>query len=177
MSYPQVYNRRMPRETRDQPIDLYPVKPFTNNDVTSLMGLEKEAFPIDHWSQESFQRILDEKLPSEHIVVIKDRGQVIGYVFITTEDDVPCVGSIAVLKAYQGKGLGRKLFSYALDQLKNSGASRIVIQTRIDNVSMQDMAGTFGFEKTRTIKEYYQNDKADAFEYVLLVDQAPNSVS
>ena len=154
--------------------DNYPLEPFQMADLPSLVKLEKQAFPVDYWVKEDFLEEL--AMDPDCLRVIRDNGRVIGYVppkFV--ESAVVTVGSnelaksglLPLTKTIAGKRLGEKLFTFGVKRLKELKASRIIINTRLDNHPMKTLAeNKFGFEVSRVIKNLYE-DGAGAYEMVL----------
>lgn len=143
-------------------------------DLPSLVKLEKQAFPVDYWVKEDFLEEL--AMDPDCLRVIRDNGRVIGYVHSEIRrvrgsnsriQRIGEIGSIAVDKNYRGKRLGEKLFTFGVKRLKELKASRIIINTRLDNHPMKTLAeNKFGFEVSRVIKNLYE-DGAGAYEMVL----------
>lgn len=143
-------------------------------DLPSLVKLEKAAFPVDYWVKEDFLEEL--AMDPECLTVIRDNGRVIGYVHSEIRrvrgknsqlQRIGEIGSIAVDKNFRGKKLGEKLFTFGVKRLKGLKASRIIINTRLDNYPMKTLAETkFGFEVNKVIRNLYE-DGAGAYEMVL----------
>lgn len=154
--------------------DSYPLEPFRISDLPSLVKLEKAAFPVDYWGKEDFLEEL--AMDPECLRVIRANGRVIGYVHSEIRrvrgkngqiQRIGEIGSIAVDKNYRGKKLGEKLFTFGVKRLRELNASRIIINTRLDNYPMKTLAETkFGFEVNRVIRNLYE-DGAGAYEMVL----------
>src|SRR3989344_6552453 len=99
--------------------DEFPLEPFLLSDLPSLVKLEKAAFPVDYWVKEDFLEELE--LDPDCLMVIRDKGRVIGYVHSEIRrvrgkngqiQRIGEIGSIAVDKNYRGKKLGEKLFTF-----------------------------------------------------------------
>src|SRR5258708_35007614 len=112
-----------------------PLETLNREDIPSLLELEKQAFPIDHWSEEVFNRELADN--PDCIRVMKQNGVIIGYIYTEIHDvtlangskeRVGEIGSIAVLEDFRGKGLGEKLFRYGIAKLQKMKAPRIIIR-------------------------------------------------
>jgi ribosomal-protein-alanine N-acetyltransferase len=115
-------------------------------DLSSLLDLEMQSFPIDHWSKEIFLSELKNK--NAVIKVLKCEGKVVGYIHTEFSDRqfggkkirVGEIGSLAVAQDHRGKKLGEKLMRHGLRSLKKNDTSTIVLQTRLDNVIVKSMA-------------------------------------
>ena len=143
-------------------------------DLSSLVSLEKELFPVDYWTEYTFRQELQKDPHS--IQVIKNKSKVIGYVHTEVWDKrlpngkvvrIGEIGSIAVHKDHRGKKLGEKLFKQGIKTLKKKKTKKIIIHTRLDNTPMKKMAETkFGF-KTEKIKKNAYEDGASAYRMAL----------
>ena len=71
---------------------------------------------------------------------------------------------IAVNKKIRKAGLGRKLLTATIDEMKKSGANEIFLEVRASNESAIALYKSVGFEQIGIRKGYYDN-KEDAILY------------
>lgn len=143
-------------------------------DLSSLVSLEKELFPVDYWTEGTFRSELAKNPKS--IKVIKKNSKIIGYVHTEVRKRklpngrtvrIGEIGSVAVHKDFQRKNLGEKLFRQGIRTLKKDKASKIIIHTRLDNLAMKNLAEKkFGF-KTEKIEKNVYDDGAAAYRMSL----------
>ena len=99
--------------------------------------------------------------------VFEDKGKLIGFTSVekSRDEDYPNSGEISSLylkKEYQGKGLGKKLFNYSLDKLKELGFSDYIIGCLDKNPTndfYKHMGGVLYKSEMKKIgnKEYKEN--------------------
>ncbi|HVZ58903.1 MAG TPA: GNAT family N-acetyltransferase [Patescibacteria group bacterium] len=154
--------------------DEFSIQPFHMADFESLVELEKQSFPTYHWTADDLKEELERDPDCIH--VIRHNSKVVGYVHTETElvkskngeqELVGEVSSIAVDREFRGRQLGEKLFRFGVKRLQNMGVDRVIINTKLDNHAMKNLAESkFGFEVTRIVKDmFYDGD--DAYEMVL----------
>lgn len=149
---------------------------LTEEDIPSLLLLETEAFGDDSWSEKSI-RAEHEMIPPR-FSIIKDGMTIAGYVHVQIGHDSPTdgpetdgiIGSIAVAKSHQGRGLGELLLKHGIQQLTQRGALRVHLRTSTSNEPMQGLANKLGFEEIGRNEGYYQ-DGTDAIILVKPIDQ------
>ena len=105
--------------------------------------------------------------------------RVVGYLMSSRlEDDIRCnkdvhygkfdtyyLESIAIIPKYQGKGLGKKLFSKFLGLVKQKGCRRVLLDAASD--SMEKLALFYSFKKIRHHKNWEGSRSAWFMERIL----------
>lgn len=151
----------------------YSYKNFTKRDIPSLVELERQAFPLDHWDEGVFMNIFSNTNSSLKVILCQKR--IIGYICIeisemTKKGDKVTVGeisSLAVAADHKGKGLGVKLLRHGIQQLSKTSSTTVQMQTRLDNLAMKSLAERkFGFKTTKIKKNFYR-DGSSAYEMTL----------
>jgi ribosomal-protein-alanine acetyltransferase len=134
----------------------------TENDLTTIYGLEQVLFPDDAWPLEKIADDLHS--PYAHFLVATDEGQVVGYAIAhhLTGNDVADIHNIAVVESHRGRGIGAALLDAVLEWAVDQGASAIMLEVRADNVVAQSLYASRGFEVIATRAQYYQPAGIDA---------------
>ena len=82
--------------------------------------------------------------------------------------------TIGVGKAYQRQGIAAALLQALVDEAKRQGASRMLLEVRVDNDPALALYQRFGFERMGLRKRYYQPEGIDA--YTMSLDLEPRIV-
>ena len=82
--------------------------------------------------------------------------------------------TIGVGKAYQRQGIAAALLQVLVDEAKRQGASRMLLEVRVDNDPALALYQRFGFERMGLRKRYYQPEGIDA--YTMSLDLKPRVV-
>lgn len=92
--------------------------------------------------------------------VIESEGVITGFVTCTMHPDRNCgeIGLNAVDPDYQGRGLGRALYDFALDNLKLRGAAYAYVGTGADDAHAPARAAyeAAGFDRVIPVRYYYR---------------------
>jgi len=133
------------------------------------MQITEEAFGKPHPPM-SF--IASYQNAPEAFQVAEEDGGLVGYVMCMLEPGFVTpwnppyfrghVMSIAVLKGYRGRGIGRQLMESALRALSAYGASECYLEVKVDNYPAVAMYVKLGFQTIGRIPRYYPDDH-DAF--------------
>lgn len=97
---------------------MYIQKVDTEKDMEAILELRKEVFveeqgvPIKE-EIDVFDDVNHKK--SMHIIVT-DKGQVVGTLRVINRTDYAKIGRVAVKKEFRGKGIGKKMVDFAIDE-------------------------------------------------------------
>jgi len=111
-----------------------------------------------HFDQEYMLRTMSpDKDPSNygklHIKVLRDDNQVAGFVtYHKLNSNTGRVQFLSVNKKFRGKGYGKILLNYAVQDLFKIGCNKVVLVTRTSNIWAQRIYKTLGF------KEYHRTE-------------------
>jgi len=76
--------------------------------------------------------------------------------------DTGFIGRLAILPDYQGRGLGRRLFTYAIDRVAETGAEYISVEVISDEKHLVEWYGRMGFTA-------YRRNRYDRFPFELTI--------
>jgi len=113
---------------------------------------------------------LNERYPAT-FVVAEQEGDVVGYIMCRVETGFSNFGllgvskkghvvSIAVLPAYQRKGVGIALMEEAMKNMRFYKAKECYLEVRVSNVAAVEMYKKLGLAVVRTSKGYYANGES-----------------
>jgi ribosomal protein S18 acetylase RimI-like enzyme len=69
-----------------------------------------------------------------------------------------CVASVSVLESYRGCGIGRRLLTYVMQQVKR--ATYFSLHVRVSNETAQRLYKRHGFTVNSTVARYYRTEAA-----------------
>ncbi len=130
-------------------------------DIEPVLPLERELFPHDAWSAETFWAELS-RPETRHYVVADDGGRVLGYAGVMSVGSTADVQTVAVAPSAQGRGLGATLVRALLDEAARRRCREALLEVRADNGPAQRLYERFGFERVAVRRRYYQPDGVDA---------------
>jgi len=67
------------------------------------------------------------------------------------------IQSTGLLRAYRGRGLGKRIKEWEIEYAKRNGFRRIVTNCRESNAAMIAINKKFGFRAIRSTPEYYED--------------------
>jgi ribosomal-protein-alanine N-acetyltransferase len=95
-------------------------------------------------------------------VVAEEDGRIVGYAGLAASGDLGDIQTIAVVRALQGTGLGRRLLTELLRAATAFECQEVMLECRVDNVRAQKLYERFGFEPIGFRRGYYQPGNVDA---------------
>ncbi len=133
---------------------------FANDgDINAIARMEKNYFS-DSWSENSVKTQIENK----KVLTLKFAEEIIGYCIFMTAADEGEILRIAINKKIRKAGLGKKLLTAAIDEMKKVGAKEIFLEVRASNESAIALYKSVGFTEIGIRKGYYDN-KEDAILY------------
>jgi ribosomal protein S18 acetylase RimI-like enzyme len=87
------------------------------------------------------------------MVVIEEDGELRGFLIAWPEADAYLVDNIAIDPPTQGRGLGRKLFEYAVHEARRLGLSALRLYTNVAMTENLAMYRRIGFIETHRAME------------------------
>ena len=130
--------------------------------VRSIAQLEGELFGRGAWNANMVREELDAP------AVVR------GYAGFWYDGEDAELMTIGVGKAYQRQGIAAALLQVLVDEAKRQGASRMLLEVRVDNDPALALYQRFGFERMGLRKRYYQPEGIDA--YTMSLDLKPRVV-
>lgn len=142
-------------------------------DIDEIVAIENRAYPfpwtrkvlLDEIEGESFSYVYIARLLKKS----GQRGKIIGYHFFWLVSDEIHILNIAVDPEYQGGGLGTFLMQFACDFGRERGASCVLLEVRVSNRTAQRLYTQLGFRRIGLRKQYYSDNKEDAYVMKLLL--------
>ena len=128
--------------------------PVSWPDLEELAALEIELFGDEAWSLASWWGELAGR-PRREYVLVRDDTEIIGYAGLDHGGEISDVMTIAVHPKARGRGLGRHLLDELLTRAARSGARRVMLEVRADNLSAVRLYERSGFTLVQTRRGYY----------------------
>ena len=117
-------------------------------DLTAILRLEKKCFARDAWHRDQFLSYLAE--PERSVFLLASvNGVVSAYAIAYHTASRAEIDSIAVSKAYRGKGLAASLLKRAMKSLRQRGLSAVFLNVRLDNHAAIGLYLKLRFERIR----------------------------
>lgn len=129
-------------------------------DLDAIMEVEKQCFTLP-WSKEAFYNELHQNRFA-HYLVLEEDNHVIGYCGAWLVVDEAHITNIAVLPAYQGRGLGKAILSRMIEECKQQAIERMTLEVRASNLVAQSLYKKLGFAEGAIRKNYYSDNQEDA---------------
>jgi len=151
------------------------LRPMLPADLASVLALEQELFPDDPWSAQMFTEEVAQP-PSARLYLVAEADDAAGPVAASAERAVAGyaglmflpggvqadVLTIAVARAYWGRGIGSALLGALLQAAVARGCTELFLEVREDNPRARGLYLRRGFEEIGVRRGYYQPSGVDA---------------
>ena len=90
-----------------------------------------------------------------HIYVYEENNNVLGFIQIEEHFEITDIINIAVDKDYQGKGIGKELIQYVID---NTKSEKIMLEVKANNDPAISLYTNMGFKQIHIRPKYYEGN-------------------
>ncbi len=143
----------------------YTVRVMTLDDIPEVMKIDRLSFPLP-WSERSYRYELEHNSAAQLMVADYhhlDRIQLVGYIGFWFVVDEMHISTLAVHPDFQRRGIGEALLEGALHLANGLGGVIATLEVRTSNQAALGLYNKFGFEVVGRRKNYYQNNREDAW--------------
>ena len=125
--------------------------------LAEIVKMEADYF-ADKWSENSVLAHIKNK----KVILLRFGETLLGYCIFMTAADEGEILRIAVDKRLRGAGLGKKLLSGVLCEMKEDGIGEVFLEVRSGNESAIALYKSVGFQEIGIRKGYYRDNGEDA---------------
>lgn len=133
------------------------IRPATIADVEQIGTIARAAYAkyVPRIGREPPPMVADFAafIARDVVVAIEESGELRGFMVGWPEGDAYLIDNIAVDPAAQGRGLGRKLIEYAVNNARRSGLSALRLYTNVAMTENLAMYRRIGFVETHRVVE------------------------
>ena len=138
----------------------------SEEDARDITQMESDYFP-DNWSEKSVLT----HIKNQKVIALKFAETLLGYCIFMTAADEGEILRIAVDKKLRGAGLGKKLLSSVIHEMKEEGINEVFLEVRSGNESAIALYKSVGFEEIGIRKGYYRDNGEDAKLFKLSIKE------
>lgn len=136
------------------------IQPIKSHDIDSVVELERVCFSVP-WSEEAFRIEVEQNRFAKYLVV-KYKGEVIGYGGIWLIVGEAHITNIAIHPDYRRKGIGRELLLSLMEVAIKFGAEKMTLEVRKSNKGAQALYEQLDFTRGGLRRGYYADTGEDA---------------
>jgi ribosomal-protein-alanine N-acetyltransferase len=150
------------------------LRPMLPGDLASVLALERELFPEDPWSAQMFAEEVAQSASARLYLVAEaddasgpaaapghELAGYAGMMFLPGGVQADVL-TIAVARAYWGRGIGSALLGALLQAAVGRGCTEVFLEVREDNPRARGLYLRRGFEEIGVRRGYYQPSGVDA---------------
>jgi ribosomal-protein-alanine N-acetyltransferase len=143
----------------------YSVRVMTLDDIPDVMEIDRLSFPLP-WSERSYRYELEQNSAAQLLVADYDhldRIRLVGYIGFWFVVDEMHISTLAVHPDFRRRGIGEALLEGALHLADSLGGVIATLEVRTSNQAALHLYSKFGFEVVGRRKNYYQDNREDAW--------------
>ncbi len=134
---------------------------MTEDDLDDVLRIENLSFP-QPWTRGMFESELHNPVSSAFVERVAYKGEEVlaGYIVFWMVVGEAHIMNIAVAPELRGMGLAKRLLSFALNYMEQSGISSVFLEVRRSNTAARRLYEKFGFEEAFVRERYYGDEDA-----------------
>jgi len=144
------------------------IVPVKTEHLKDILSIERESFDKP-WSDIHFEQFLDSRNSLKSIVFLDAANELAGYLFGQTYGRLFYLQNIAVRSGFRRRKIATKLLDYIVNQSRENGLNKVVLEVRADNSAARRLYEKKGFKAIGVEKNYYTKG-ADAIVYELEIE-------
>ena len=130
------------------------IRKAKSSDIPEVRPIELETFlPAETFSFGFLHLMTTHSRP--FLVASDPHGGLKGYILAVIQEDFVHIISIAVRPEFQGQGVGKKLLTSLIDQMKKDGNTSFRLELRKSNETARQLYSQFNFRPIGIRKNYY----------------------
>jgi ribosomal-protein-alanine N-acetyltransferase len=131
-------------------------------DIEGIVPVEAELFAGDPpWTAEQFRSELAGMPDTRWYIVAEIDGRLAGYAGLMVVGGTADVQTLAVVPAFQRRGLGAALLEALIDEARDRRAGEVLLEVRADNAPALALYERHGFERIAIRRGYYGSGRYD----------------
>jgi ribosomal-protein-alanine N-acetyltransferase len=139
------------------------VRPGASADLPRLMEIARRSVTAAQWKQAEYERLFaPETAAVRHLLVIEDKGQVMGFIVGRSVADEWEIENVAVSGPARRRGIGSHLLGEFLNLVRRRGGREIFLEVRESNRAARNLYEKWAFVEAGRRPAYYQNPPEDA---------------
>ena len=141
------------------------VRPMAAADLDGVLAIAESLPDAPHWPRAAYIKALDPASTPERIALVAvspGPDAVAGFAVASLLPPQAELESIAVAAASQRRGMGRRLFGALMIELKQAGATELLLEVRASNLAALGFYRALGFIETGRRPRYYADPVEDA---------------
>jgi ribosomal-protein-alanine N-acetyltransferase len=138
--------------------------PLSVEHLQDVVAIEEQSFPTP-WTSALFEREIS--VPISHFFIVKNDQSLIGYGGYWLVAGEASIVNLAVHPAHRGKGVGRSILLFLIENAAGLGARSVFLEVRKGNVPAQRLYASCGFETAGVRARYYGAEDAVVMTKIL----------
>lgn len=128
--------------------------------IEEICDIEKRCFS-DAWSRQSFIDEIDNE--NSVFIVVKKEDKIVAYSGFWYIVDDAQIMNVAVDIAYKGMKISHILMKEMIQRAMDKNMATMSLEVRVSNEIAINLYKVYGFEIVGVRKQYYQDNKEDAY--------------
>lgn len=133
------------------------IETLKESEIPLIAEIERRSFSKP-WSEKSIRESFNN--PCCKFYTAKE-DKIVGYIGISVAADEGYILNVAVLPEYRGKGIGKSLVKFLIENYKRE-LSFLTLEVRPSNSAAVNLYLSLGFNKAGERKNYYSNPTENA---------------
>ena len=141
---------------------VYDIHPLTEKHLKEVMRLNLRCFKKgENYTKHTFSFLLSEPTTLSYRVVSAS-GEIVGFVFVMTNQGTGHVTTIGVAPEHRRRGLAQRMLEHVEKALKAREIATVSLEVRVSNIAAQSLYRGLNYTIVQRLNSYYNNGE-DAY--------------
>ena len=136
------------------------------SDLPAVMEIERSSFSSP-WAEASFREGLKYRDRCFYFLVTRHHQNPIAFINFWVVAEEAHIANFAVSPNHRNQGVGKYLLGECLTHIQKLGGDQVSLEVRVSNMPAQHLYRQFGFRIVAVRKDYYMDDREDAYVFQL----------
>lgn len=136
------------------------------SDLPTVMEIERSSFSAP-WAEASFREGLKHGNRCFYFLVTRHHQNPIAFISFWVVAEEAHIANFAVSPEHRNRGVGKYLLGECLTHIQKLGGDQVSLEVRVSNGPAQHLYRQFGFQIVNIRKNYYSDDREDAYVFQL----------
>lgn len=152
--------------------ETYHLRRLKPANLDQLLVIERDVYDGQTpWNRLVFLNEVNKRNRHLYVGLFTPSEELVGFIGAWYSNLELHITNVAILRAWQNRGLGRQLLLFMINQAKQAQCSLVTLEAKVSNAQAKHLYHQLGFIDRKIKKNYYVADHEDAVSMALFLSE------